>query len=205
MTSTVTDRFGNTFSTTDLILRDFHTATAGQTLFNLNISYPAGENVLAVYVNGLRMVVGTDFTETSVSSITFAVGLAAGDQVEIFAGMDIGTALAWANAANFNYLAGGTGAVLRSVQAKLREGVSVTDFGADPTGVADSTAAIQAAINAAVATSPKPLAIYFPAGNYKVTSSNALGPNVNTQGMRLFGDGPEASIITLTNTGAADF
>lgn len=35
----------------------------------------------------------------------------------------------------------GTGAVLRSVESKLDEGPSVVDFGADPTGVADSSAA----------------------------------------------------------------
>ena len=45
------------------------------------------------------------------------------------------------------FLQAGTGATARTVQAKLRETISVTDFGADPTGVNDSTAAIQAAIN----------------------------------------------------------
>jgi len=209
MTSTVTDRFGNTFSTTDLILRDFHTATAGQTLFNLNISYPAGENVLAVYVNGLRMVVGTDFTETSVSSITFAVGLAAGDQVEIFAGMDIGTALAWANAANFNYLAGGTGAVLRSVQAKLREGVSVTDFGADPTGVADSTAAIKAALNYAFSGGDPTINITleFPVGTYLITTNNAFGqwtPGTYHKNVKFKGSGRDSSRIIFRPGGSTD-
>jgi hypothetical protein len=48
------------------------------------------------------------------------------------------------------YLPAGLGAVPTTVQAKLRETVSVLDFGADSTGVADSTTAIQNAINAAV-------------------------------------------------------
>lgn len=47
------------------------------------------------------------------------------------------------------YLQAGTGAVTRTVQSRLREIISVLDFGADPTGVADSTTAIQEAINAA--------------------------------------------------------
>ena len=47
-----------------------------------------------------------------------------------------------------SYTQGGTGSVARTVTNKLQESVSVVDFGADPTGVADSTAAIQAAINA---------------------------------------------------------
>jgi len=40
------------------------------------------------------------------------------------------------------------GAVARTVSTKLQEWVSVLDFGADPTGTNDSTAAIQTAINA---------------------------------------------------------
>ena len=49
------------------------------------------------------------------------------------------------------YLPAGTGAVATTVQTKLRESVSVTDYGADPTGVTDSTTTIQAAIDAALA------------------------------------------------------
>lgn len=45
--------------------------------------------------------------------------------------------------------------------------VNVLDFGADPTGVADSTVAIQAAVNA----NNGLCSIYFPSGTYKVTST----------------------------------
>jgi len=54
------------------------------------------------------------------------------------------------------YLPAGTGAVATDVQGKLRESVSVKDFGAVGDGVADDTAAIQAAVNAH-------LKVYFPA------------------------------------------
>ena len=47
------------------------------------------------------------------------------------------------NALNVEYDPAGAGAVATTVQAKLRETVSVEDFGADPTGVTDSTAAIR--------------------------------------------------------------
>ena len=43
------------------------------------------------------------------------------------------------------YTPAGTGAVARTTQDKLRESVSVLDFGADPTGAVDSSAAFSAA------------------------------------------------------------
>lgn len=53
-----------------------------------------------------------------------------------------------ANASNVQYDPAGTGAVTTNVQAKLREVVSVQDFGASPANTAaENTAAIQAAFN----------------------------------------------------------
>ena len=51
---------------------------------------------------------------------------------------------------DITYTLAGTGALVRTVQAKLRENISVLDFGADPTGATDSTAAVQAAFNYAI-------------------------------------------------------
>jgi hypothetical protein len=45
------------------------------------------------------------------------------------------------------YSQGASGSVSRTVTSKLQESVSVLDFGADPTGAADSTAAFQNALN----------------------------------------------------------
>jgi hypothetical protein len=57
------------------------------------------------------------------------------------------------------YLPAGTGAVATNVQSKLREFVSVADFGADPTGATDSSNAFAAAL----AASNK---VYAPSGTY---------------------------------------
>jgi len=65
------------------------------------------------------------------------------------------------------YLPAGTGAVATTVQAKLRESVSVLDFGADPTGVADSATALTNAL----ATS---LPVFLPPGTYSLGSAVTL-------------------------------
>ena len=88
-------------------------------------------------------------------------------------------------AANVGYTPAGTGAVATNVQSKLREFVSVKDFGAVGDGVADDTAAIQKAVDhlrsvAAVANSVLRIAptLYFPNGVYRVTST------LNMSGLR---------------------
>lgn len=65
---------------------------------------------------------------------------------------------------------------------------NVLDYGADPTGLSNSSSAIQAALDSGST------AVYFPAGTYLLNS--ALTPTSNTV---LYGDG-EASVLKTTNT-----
>ena len=67
------------------------------------------------------------------------------------------------------YLPEGTGAVSRSVQSRMREAYSVTDFGATGDGSTDDTAEIQAAIDAVRAAGGG--ALLFPAGTYKISAT----------------------------------
>jgi hypothetical protein len=66
-----------------------------------------------------------------------------------------------------------TGAVNRPINKKLEEWISVLDFGADPTGATDSTAAIQAAFD----NSPQNAVIYFPNGTYHISSTITINSN----------------------------
>lgn len=77
------------------------------------------------------------------------------------------------------YVPAGTGAVSTTVQNKLRETVSVKDFGAVGDGVADDTAAIQAAITHAATFGGE---VYLPAGLYKTTSTIVLDRKVTLRG-----------------------
>jgi hypothetical protein len=79
----------------------------------------------------------------------------------------------------------GAGAVARTVDAKLKESVSVLDFAADPTGAADSTTAFQNAI----ATGKT---VYVPTGTYKVIDMITL-----QSGQQMRGDGMSKSTISV--------
>lgn len=76
----------------------------------------------------------------------------------------------------------GAGAVERLASEKLREWVSVKDFGAVGDGVTDDTAAIQAAIDAAAARSA---CVIFPAGEYIFTEVVVT----NLQNVSMSGEG----------------
>jgi hypothetical protein len=84
---------------------------------------------------------------------------------------------------NVSYTPSGTGAVATTVQTKLRESVSVLDFGADSTGVADSTAAFQAAVTTGKS-------VLVPAGTYKTNSAVTGTYRFITQGASFTGTVP---------------
>ena len=91
--------------------------------------------------------------------------------------------------ARLSFLAAGTGATTRTLQNKLRDIVSVKDFGATGDGSTDDTAAIQAALTAGTGKS-----VFIPAGTY-ITSS-VLSVLANTY---VFGYGAQ-SVISVQPT-----
>ena len=141
--------------------------TGAQTVFTLNTA-PQSNNVVDIYINGIYQnkdtftVSGADviFSEappagTNNIEVQVTVTIALGEtdaSLVTYGGTTVEGQLDAISGAGGSSLVGfqqsGTGAVTRTVQAKLREVVSVEDFGAVGDGVADDTDAVQAAINA---------------------------------------------------------
>jgi hypothetical protein len=99
------------------------------------------------------------------------------------------------NASTVPYVPAGTGAVTTTVQAKLRESVSVLDFGAHSItevgySTFDSTSAINAAITFALTFNGE---VIFPAGTYIVSNSVKMWGTYSGQGVNLTGQGGGSS------------
>lgn len=93
---------------------------------------------------------------------------------------------------SIGYIEGDSGSTPRTVQSRLRDFVTANDFGADPTGVSDSSAAIGNAL-----ASGKD--VYIPQGTYLISNLT-----MSTVGQRLWGDGTlkcPASGTGITITG----
>jgi hypothetical protein len=99
------------------------------------------------------------------------------------------------NATGVTYSEGGTGAITQTVAAKLQQIISVKDFGAKGDGVTDDTAAIQAAINAAMTGTGAN--VYFPNGTYQVSSTLNIPNLVNGKSV-FYGSG---AVINSTFNG----
>ena len=95
------------------------------------------------------------------------------------------------SASAVSFIQSGTGAVGRTVAAKLGDFVSVKDFGAVGDGTTDDTSAIQSALNTG-------RVVLLPAGTYKVTSTL----NITVNGTGLVGEGKKS--VIAPNAGSTD-
>ena len=152
-----------------------YTATQGQTVFTLPWSYTQGIDNLAIFINGSKQVVNVNYTESTTTSFTMASGLNAGDIVQAIYNLPLAGGII--DASNVIYNEGSTGAINSTVKTKLQESVSVKDFGAIGNGIADDTAAIQAAISAVSLGGT----VFVPTGTYVVSSTLNVS-NINFVG-----------------------
>jgi hypothetical protein len=178
--------------------QEIQTATANQTVFTLTtMQYQPGTNSLSVFVDGVNQYgpgAQYAYVETSGTVITFVNGLHVGASVK-FTTATINSAAA-TSADQVSYTPAGTGAVITNVQAKLRQTVSVKDFGAVGDGVTDDTAAIQAAVTFATANDK---AVLLNDGEYKLTSAISI-----TAGVAIFGQGIGVSRLLCDDCNAFD-
>jgi hypothetical protein len=146
--------------------QEIQVATAGQTVFNLStMSYQVGTNSLSVFVDGVNQYgpgAQYAYTETDDNTVTFTNGLHVGAVVKFTTSQQQGAGAV--DASQVSYTPPFTGSATTNVEAKLSEYVSVKDFGAVGDGVADDTAAIQAALNSGAKR------IEFLAESYKVSA-----------------------------------
>jgi len=150
----------------------------------------------------LKDSVATDFVSTAELAAQTGAGLVGtSDGTTVQQALDARpttSALALSTAsAGIGFVGPGAGATARTVQAKLRDTVSVKDFGAVGDGVTDDTAAIQAAIDYAFALNGAD--VFFPAGNYRC-GVLTMRQNVSLRGMAAIQGG--ATRITCTGTHA---
>jgi len=100
-----------------------------------------------------------------------------------------------APSSRITYTQGGTGSVTRTATAKLQENVSVADFGADPTGVADSTTAFNNAFTAWAGVGT----LSIPPGTF-LLNSTLTAPANPTNGI-VQGASSSETILKFTNAG----
>jgi hypothetical protein len=167
-------RFSDGAGTIPSFTRWIKPATSGQTVFtgtdsnSQTLSFQQGRE--SVFVNGALQTRDIDYTtNTAGTSITFTVGLTLNDVVDVTC---VNSLLSGVSdlASDVQYTPAGTGAVQRTVESRLRDVVSVKDFGAAGDGGTDDTSEIQASLTAGTS--------YVPAGTYKTTiptQSNILG------------------------------
>ena len=153
---------GSSGAPTTMTRQNF-SGTGSQVAFTLASDPGALGNSAEVFIGGVYQN-RTTYTIGG-TTLTFSAAPVAGtDNIEFVNFLT--DAIGSTSADLVTYTPAGTGAVARSAQAKMRDTVSVKDFGAVGDGVTDDTAAFTAAITAAGTKN-----VYVPDSSYAITGT----------------------------------
>jgi len=161
-------------------------------------AYTETDSTTVTFASGLHVGAEVKFTTSQINASSYGVAsqigltpygwISAGNVQDAFEEVvdDLGAS---SGSTLVNFIQSGTGAVSRTLQSKMREIVSIKDFGAVGDGVADDTQAIQDAVDALAAVNGG--AVFIPTGTYKITDSI----KVTSSKISIYGEGADASII----------
>ena len=167
-------------SAPDAITRQDFTGDGSTVVYTLASAPGAAGAGVMIFIDGIQQdkdsytITGTTLTFSEAPPLNSNINL-----VQLKA-TDIGEA----DSASVTYIPAGTGAVQTSVQSKLRETVSVKDFGAVGDGVTDDTAALNAAANAIVSGQT----LLIPAGTY-IYNPTSTPLTFSTSNIKIYGKG----------------
>lgn len=165
------------------------TGTGTQTTFTLSQTPPTRESLL-VTVDGVVQPISE--YNLSGSALILSEAPASGAKIRV---LMLGVAGPVQSASTLSFTQAGTGAVTRTVDSKLKDVVSIKDFGAVGDGVTNDTAAIQAAIDSL----PNGGVVYFPPGTYRIArtigTNDRWGLKITQSNITLRGD--QASLRRL--------
>lgn len=166
-------------SVSGTVIYDDFTGDGTTTIFTLTAS-PSTKNATNVYIDGVYQ--SKDNYNTVGSTLTFTTAPPLNSAIEVVS--QESSIIGGASSQQITYNQGGSGAVTRTVQSRLRDFVSVKDFGAVGDGVTDDTVAIQAA---AISSS----SISVPDGDFVISSEVNM-----TIPKSVIGNGPLSKIKT---------
>ena len=185
--------------------QEIQTATAGQTVFTLTTTqYQPGTNTLSVFVDGVNQYgpgAQYAYTETSSTVVTFTNGLHVGASVKFTTTQTLSGGTT--DASLVTYQPAGTNAVETTVQAKLRQYVSVIDFGAKGDGTTNDTAAFANAI--AFLDTSGGGELYIPDGIYMLDSLTMTGRSKALTGETMGSPTLTHGVILRCRSACSDF
>jgi hypothetical protein len=156
------------------VIYDDFTGDGVTTIFTLTAS-PSTKNATNVYIDGIYQ--SKDNYNTSGSTLTFTTAPPLLSAIEVVT--QESSIIGGASSQQITYNQGGAGAVTRTVQSRLRDFVSVKDFGAVGDGVTDDAAAFTAAANAINTAGGGNLYIPASSGNYVISTDVTVQATVN--------------------------